>query len=221
MAGTTTVLILCIFSVVMNVCLVESAHHTGAPAPAADCSTVILNMADCLSYVTAGSTVKKPEGTCCSGLKTVLKTDAECLCEAFKNSAQLGVSLNVTKALDLPSACHINAPSATNCGMSLGTGAAPVVVASIMFVTMDCSSIPNGSWPGSQHGCGWTIHGSCSFTGVIAKLGFIWASHINHLGFSRYAIICLSVFILSTPCFRLHYDLVSGLDSFLRGETMG
>ncbi|PWA49827.1 xylogen protein 1 [Artemisia annua] len=60
-------------------------------------------MADCLSYVTAGSTVKKPEGTCCSGLKTVLKTDdAECLCEAFKNSAQLaGVSLNVTKAMGL------------------------------------------------------------------------------------------------------------------------
>ncbi|KVI10947.1 non-specific lipid-transfer protein-like protein At5g64080 [Cynara cardunculus var. scolymus] len=126
MAATTAVLILCISAVVMNVCLVESAHHTGAPAPAADCSTVILNMADCLSYVTAGSTVKKPEGTCCSGLKTVLKTDAECLCEAFKNSAQLGISLNVTKALDLPSACHINAPSATKCGMSIGSGASPV-----------------------------------------------------------------------------------------------
>ncbi|KAJ9561234.1 hypothetical protein OSB04_006394 [Centaurea solstitialis] len=129
MATTTAVFILCISAVVMmmmNVCLVESAHHGGAPAPAADCSTVILNMADCLSYVTAGSTVKKPEGTCCSGLKTVLKTDAECLCEAFKNSAQLGVSLNVTKALDLPAACHINAPSATKCGMSIGTGAAPV-----------------------------------------------------------------------------------------------
>ncbi|KAI7741017.1 hypothetical protein M8C21_006010 [Ambrosia artemisiifolia] len=127
MAATTTtiILLLCITTIITTPSPVHSAHHTGAPAPAADCSTVILNMADCLSYVTAGSTVKKPEGTCCSGLKTVLKTDAQCLCEAFKNSAQLGVSLNITKALALPSACHINAPSATNCGMSLGTAGAP------------------------------------------------------------------------------------------------
>ncbi|KAL8553554.1 hypothetical protein ACS0TY_002025 [Phlomoides rotata] len=87
-----------------------------APAPAVDCSSLVLNMADCLSFVMAGSTTKKPEGTCCSGLKTVLKSDAECLCEAFRNSAQLGVTLNVTKAITLPSACHVSAPSVSNCG---------------------------------------------------------------------------------------------------------
>ncbi|KAL0387150.1 UNVERIFIED_CONTAM: Non-specific lipid-transfer protein-like protein [Sesamum radiatum] len=103
-----------------------SAAHS-APAPAVDCSSLVLNMADCLSFVTAGSTTKKPEGTCCSGLKTVLKTDAECLCEGFKNSAQLGVTLNVTKALTLPSACHVSAPSVSNCGLSIGTGAAPAL----------------------------------------------------------------------------------------------
>ncbi|KAL8205831.1 hypothetical protein R6Q57_009382 [Mikania cordata] len=122
MAARGCILILCICAMAMNACLVQSA---GTPAPAADCSTVILNMADCLSFVTAGSTVKKPEGTCCSGLKSVLKTDAQCLCEAFKNSAQLGVSLNITKALGLPAACHINAPSATKCGMNLGPSKAP------------------------------------------------------------------------------------------------
>ncbi|KAK6143697.1 hypothetical protein DH2020_024045 [Rehmannia glutinosa] len=92
-----------------------SAAHS-APAPAVDCSSLVLNMADCLSFVMAGSTTSKPEGTCCSGLKTVLKTGAECLCEAFKNSAQLGVTLNVSKALSLPTACHVSAPSVTNCG---------------------------------------------------------------------------------------------------------
>lgn len=60
-----------------------------------------------------------PEGTCCSGLKTVLKTGAECLCEAFKSSASLGVTLNVSKALTLPQACKVNAPAATKCGLSL------------------------------------------------------------------------------------------------------
>ncbi|KAK1359275.1 non-specific lipid-transfer protein-like protein [Heracleum sosnowskyi] len=102
---------------VTNVC--SASHHT-APAPAVDCSTVVMNMVDCLSFVTSGSTVVKPEGSCCSGLKSVLKTNAECLCEAFKNSAQFGVSLNVTKAMTLPTICKISAPSVTNCGISVG-----------------------------------------------------------------------------------------------------
>ncbi|KAL3538621.1 hypothetical protein ACH5RR_001987 [Cinchona calisaya] len=111
-----------------NAVVVESAGSGhGAPAPAVDCSSLVLNMADCLSFVTSGSTVKKPEGTCCSGLKTVLKTDAQCLCEAFKNSAQLGVTLNVTKAFTLPSACHVSAVSVSNCGLSIGSGAAPAL----------------------------------------------------------------------------------------------
>ncbi|CAL5438696.1 unnamed protein product [Camellia sinensis] len=101
---------------------VESAP---APSPSADCSTLILNLADCLTYVIGGSTVKTPEGACCTGLKTVLKTDPECLCEGFKNSGQLGVTLNITKALALPSACHVSAPSLSNCGLSLAPGAAP------------------------------------------------------------------------------------------------
>ncbi|KAJ4952439.1 hypothetical protein NE237_029271 [Protea cynaroides] len=108
---------------------VDSAHsheHAHAPAPAVDCSSLIVNMADCLSFVTNGSKDKKPASTCCSGLKTVLKTDAECLCEAFKNSAQLGISLNMTKALTLPSACGVSTPPVSKCGVSLGApGAAP------------------------------------------------------------------------------------------------
>ncbi|XP_019168756.1 PREDICTED: non-specific lipid-transfer protein-like protein At2g13820 [Ipomoea nil] len=102
----------------------DSAHHS-APAPAVDCNSVVLNLADCLSFVTNGSTTKKPEGTCCSGLKMVLKSNAECLCEGFKNSAQLGVVLNVTKALSLPAACHVSAPSVSNCGLSSGTISSP------------------------------------------------------------------------------------------------
>lgn len=109
---TATRILLSIFAIFS----VAGAANHAAPPPAPDCSTVILNLVDCLSYVTSGSTVSKPEGTCCSGLKTVLKTNPDCLCEAFKNSAQLGVTLNVTKALDLPSACRVSGPSISNCG---------------------------------------------------------------------------------------------------------
>ncbi|KAK6143718.1 hypothetical protein DH2020_024066 [Rehmannia glutinosa] len=114
-----------IFALSAAVC---SAAHS-APAPAVDCSSLVLNMADCLSFVMAGSTTSKPEGTCCSGLKTVLKTGAECLCEAFKNSAQLGVTLNVSKALSLPAACHVSAPSVTNCGSLSPLAVSPSSVA--------------------------------------------------------------------------------------------
>lgn len=114
------------FAVALMVLLAVSSGATHqAPAPSVDCSTLVLKMADCLSYVTNGSTVTKPEGTCCSGLKTVLKSDAECLCETFKSSAQFGVVLNVTKAFALPSACGVSAPSVTNCGLSVAPGAAP------------------------------------------------------------------------------------------------
>ncbi|XAR49440.1 hypothetical protein NMG60_11032653 [Bertholletia excelsa] len=98
-------------------------------SPAVDCTSVVLNLADCLSYVSNGSDVDKPEGTCCSGLKTVVKTNPECLCEGFKNSAQMGVSLNMTKALALPSACHVPAPPLSECGLSLAPNAAPPVAA--------------------------------------------------------------------------------------------
>lgn len=96
-----------------------SHHHTAAPAPAVDCSTLILNMADCLSFVSAGGTEAKPASSCCNGLKTVLKADAECLCEAFKSSASLGVTLNMTKAATLPAACKLHAPSIAACGCKI------------------------------------------------------------------------------------------------------
>ncbi|XWS68323.1 hypothetical protein CRYUN_Cryun04dG0080400 [Craigia yunnanensis] len=103
----------------LSIWAVDAAHHhAAAPSPSSssvDCSSLILNMADCLSFVSSGSQVSKPDGTCCSGLKTVLKADPDCLCEAFKSSASLGVTLNVTKALTLPAVCKVSAPPATNC----------------------------------------------------------------------------------------------------------
>ncbi|XP_057493576.1 non-specific lipid transfer protein GPI-anchored 31-like [Actinidia eriantha] len=109
----------------LSVLAISFVANAGSPAPAADCSTVVLSMADCLTYVTGGSGVTKPEGNCCSGLKTVLKSNPQCLCETFKNSAQFGITLNVTKALSLPAACHVSSPSVSNCGLSLVAGAAP------------------------------------------------------------------------------------------------
>ncbi|KAA8545588.1 hypothetical protein F0562_020372 [Nyssa sinensis] len=177
-----TITILCTILAIWAVKNVDSAHH--APAPSVDCSSLILNMADCLTYVTNGSTVKKPEGTCCSGLKMVLKANAECLCEAFKNSAQLGVTLNVTKATGLPSACRISAPSVSNCGLSLDSGAAPVIspsgalspsaVAAVPTSIAGVNEVAPAPAPGSSGGSALAISiGSLVLTLVVASFSFL------------------------------------------------
>ncbi|XP_058744675.1 non-specific lipid transfer protein GPI-anchored 31-like [Vicia villosa] len=122
-------LILCVLAI-WTLDLAQGASSTHqAPTPSLDCTNLVLTMADCLSFVTNGSTTTKPEGTCCSGLKSVLKTAPSCLCEAFKSSAQFGVVLNVTKATSLPAACKISAPSATKCGLSETPTSAPAPAA--------------------------------------------------------------------------------------------
>ncbi|CAO2823241.1 unnamed protein product [Amaranthus hypochondriacus] len=113
-----------------------------APAPV-DCTTVVLSMSDCLSYVSNGSTTEKPEGNCCSGLKSVLKTNAECLCEAFKSSSQFGIVLNNTKALALPAACGVHASPAAKCGLSLSPTGAPSPAAG--GVSLSPVGAPSGS----------------------------------------------------------------------------
>ncbi|KAL1557822.1 non-specific lipid transfer protein GPI-anchored 31 [Salvia divinorum] len=154
-----------------------SSAAKSAPAPAVDCSSLVLNMADCLTFVTAGSTAKKPEGTCCSGLKTVLKTDAECLCEAFRNSAQLGVTLNITKAMSLPAACHVSAPSVSNCGLSTGTGSAPALspsaaspsnIAEAPRASIGANEVSPAPAPASPHSAASPLAASISLLVVLA-----------------------------------------------------
>ncbi|KAH8521621.1 hypothetical protein H0E87_002601 [Populus deltoides] len=116
-----SLILLCTFSI--SCC---SQSPSSAPAPSSvDCTNLILSLSDCLSFVSNDSTAAKPEGKCCAGLKTVLSTKAECLCEAFKSSAQYGIVLNVTKALSLPSVCKIHAPPASNCGLAISPSGAP------------------------------------------------------------------------------------------------
>ncbi|KAJ4824855.1 hypothetical protein Tsubulata_040313 [Turnera subulata] len=114
---------------ILSIWAAADARHHGASAPSpaasADCTSLVMNMADCLGFVSNGSTVTKPSGACCSGLKTVLDTNAECLCEGLKQSASLGVALNITKAASLPGACKLH--SAPDCGLALSPSAgAPV-----------------------------------------------------------------------------------------------
>ncbi|CAL9100495.1 unnamed protein product [Musa textilis] len=114
----------------------------GAPAPSPDCSSALLDLADCLSFVENGSTVAKPEGQCCSGLKKVVKEHVICLCDVLKQGPSLGV--NLTKALTLPSACGLSTPPFSKCNISIAgvPAAAPAptpVTRSTFFVFFFCA----------------------------------------------------------------------------------
>ncbi|KAF6154083.1 hypothetical protein GIB67_031344 [Kingdonia uniflora] len=105
-----------------------SVSPSVAPSPPAgtDCSTLVLELAPCLSFLGEGSTDTKPDGECCTALKDVLKTDAQCLCESFNAAAQMGVVIDVKRAVALPSACGVVIPpSVGTCGLVVPPAGSP------------------------------------------------------------------------------------------------
>ncbi|CAN6222645.1 unnamed protein product [Urochloa humidicola] len=78
-------------------------------ADRAECSDKLVGLATCLTYVQDEAAAPTPD--CCAGLKTVLQTSRKCLCVLVKDKddPNLGLKLNVSKALGLPAVC--NAPA--------------------------------------------------------------------------------------------------------------
>ncbi|XP_026400289.1 protein YLS3-like [Papaver somniferum] len=99
------VLIKCIFMMVLNVGMVKSDVDKDRE----ECATQLVGLATCLPYV--GGTAKAPTPDCCTGLKQVLTTSRKCLCVLIKdrNDPSLGLKINATLALGLPSVCKTKA----------------------------------------------------------------------------------------------------------------
>nr|XP_009799614.1 PREDICTED: non-specific lipid-transfer protein-like protein At2g13820 isoform X3 [Nicotiana sylvestris] len=97
-----------------------------SPAPTADCSTVVMDMMPCLKFLEVDSNDSKPDTSCCSGFKQVLKRDPDCICVVLTTSASFGISVNMTQAAVLPSDCGVSAPPLTNCNSTTTPTASPV-----------------------------------------------------------------------------------------------
>ena len=71
-----------------------------------ECAQQLVGLATCLPYV--GGQSKAPTPDCCTGLKQVLQDNKKCLCVIIRdcNDPELGLQINVTFALGLPSVCH-------------------------------------------------------------------------------------------------------------------
>ncbi|CAN6558864.1 unnamed protein product [Malus baccata var. baccata] len=73
----------------------------------AECADQLVGLAPCLPYV--GGDAKSPTIDCCSGIKVVVQKSKKCLCVLIKDrdDPKLGLKINATLALNLPSSCHV------------------------------------------------------------------------------------------------------------------
>ncbi|KAM7497033.1 hypothetical protein LguiA_021447 [Lonicera macranthoides] len=86
-----------------------------APGPALDCVTALYNLTDCLSFVTAGSNLTKPDPPCCGELAGLVESTPVCLCQLLGNPGATGLDIDLKKALTLPNVCGVSTPSVTLC----------------------------------------------------------------------------------------------------------
>ncbi|CAN6350629.1 unnamed protein product [Urochloa humidicola] len=108
-----------------------------APGPAGGgidsaCMTSLLNMSDCLTYVTKGSAAARPDAPCCPELAGMVGSNPVCLCELLSGAADsYGIAVDYARALALPGICRVATPPVSTCTamgfhVRVGPAAAPV-----------------------------------------------------------------------------------------------
>ncbi|KAL7154666.1 hypothetical protein ABFS83_03G016300 [Erythranthe nasuta] len=91
-----------------------------------DCSTLIYEMMECMSFLSGeGGETAAPGEPCCSGFKTVVDANADCICYALGSAASLGLVINITRAASLSSLCRVSAPPISYCHASSPPTASP------------------------------------------------------------------------------------------------
>jgi hypothetical protein len=97
------------FILVLLISVMVSSAIADSAKDIEECQPQLVGMATCLPYVNGEAKVPTPD--CCTGLKQVLKNNKKCLCVIIRdrNDPNLGLQINLTRALGLPSTC--NAPA--------------------------------------------------------------------------------------------------------------
>ncbi|KAL6271595.1 hypothetical protein ACE6H2_028506 [Prunus campanulata] len=97
------------------------ALREGTVDAQSSCTNVIISMSPCLDYVSGNSST--PSSSCCSQLANVVSSQPKCLCEVLNGgSSSVGVNINQTQALTLPSACKVQTPPISRCSGSSPPG---------------------------------------------------------------------------------------------------
>ncbi|URD87511.1 Protease inhibitor seed storage LTP family protein precursor [Musa troglodytarum] len=92
---------------------------SGLASAQSGCTTAIISLAPCLSYITGNSSA--PSSSCCSQLASVVKSEPACLCSVLNGGASsFGITVNQTRALAMPAACKVQTPPVSDCGRWTG-----------------------------------------------------------------------------------------------------
>ncbi|URD87508.1 Protease inhibitor seed storage LTP family protein precursor [Musa troglodytarum] len=87
---------------------------SGLASAQSGCTTAIISLAPCLSYITGNSSA--PSSSCCSQLASVVKSEPACLCSVLNGGASsFGITVNQTRALAMPAACKVQTPPVSEC----------------------------------------------------------------------------------------------------------
>ncbi|GAB4843357.1 hypothetical protein Ancab_013323 [Ancistrocladus abbreviatus] len=104
------------------------------------CANVLLTLSPCLNYITGNSST--PSSACCTQLASVVRSQPLCLCEVLNaSSSSLGISINKTRALELPGACKVQTPPISRCSGAASPASSPSPTGSVESP----SSTPSGS----------------------------------------------------------------------------
>ncbi|KAJ1287928.1 hypothetical protein BS78_02G048500 [Paspalum vaginatum] len=103
-----------------------AAQSPPAPAPSGGSRmTEIVSLYPCLGYMSGNNSASKPSASCCSALSSVVTSNPRCLCVVLGGGASsLGVTINNTRALQLPADCAVKTPPASEC-KSVGVPVTP------------------------------------------------------------------------------------------------
>ncbi|CAL9138307.1 unnamed protein product [Musa acuminata var. zebrina] len=86
----------------------------GASAQSSDCTSALVSLSPCLDYITGNETT--PSSSCCSQLASVVGSEPQCLCMVLNGGdSSLGITINQTQALALPTACNVKTPPVSEC----------------------------------------------------------------------------------------------------------
>ncbi|KAF7065417.1 hypothetical protein CFC21_071521 [Triticum aestivum] len=79
------------------------------------CTTALVGLYPCMNYISGNDTA--PTKSCCSQLGSVVQSQPQCLCSALggESSSLGGMTINKTRALELPNACSVQTPPASKC----------------------------------------------------------------------------------------------------------
>uniref|UniRef100_A0A7N2N806 Bifunctional inhibitor/plant lipid transfer protein/seed storage helical domain-containing protein n=1 Tax=Quercus lobata TaxID=97700 RepID=A0A7N2N806_QUELO len=107
-------------SIFYTLLLLSNGDNDYSPSttPASDCSAIVYDVLECIPYLSAGSEQTKVDALCCSSFEAVLEISRECICVALRGSRELGLTLNIARAIALPSACGSSVLSFTDCDIN-------------------------------------------------------------------------------------------------------